>query len=82
MRDGSRGRRRHPIGPEYAALLIALVIYTASHIAEIVRGSIQAVPKGQTEAPTRIALTSSSACGTSSCRRRSASWSRRWPTST
>ncbi len=38
--------------PEYAALLVALSVYTASHIAEIVRGSIQAVPKGQTEAAT------------------------------
>ncbi len=45
------------LGPEYAALLMALVIYTASHIAEIVRGSIQAVPKGQTEAANAIALT-------------------------
>lgn len=42
--------------PEYVALLVALVIYTASHIAEIVRGSIQAVPKGQTEAAQAIAL--------------------------
>ena len=42
--------------PEYAALLLALVVYTASHIAEIVRGSIQAVPKGQTEAATALAL--------------------------
>jgi general L-amino acid transport system permease protein len=42
--------------PEYAALLAALTLYTASHIAEIVRGSIQAVPKGQTEAATALAL--------------------------
>lgn len=45
------------LGPEYAALLIALVLYTASHVAEIVRGSIQAVPKGQSEAANAIALT-------------------------
>lgn len=45
------------LGPEYFALLFALVIYTASHIAEIVRGSIQAVPHGQTEAAQAIALT-------------------------
>jgi general L-amino acid transport system permease protein len=45
------------LGAEYAALLIALVLYTASHIAEIVRGSIQAVPNGQTEAANAIALT-------------------------
>ena len=42
--------------PEFAALLFALVLYTASHIAEIVRGSIQAVPKGQVEAATALAL--------------------------
>lgn len=44
--------------PEYAALLFALVTYTASHIAEIVRGSIQAVPRGQNEAATALALSS------------------------
>ncbi|MDQ3781320.1 MAG: ABC transporter permease subunit, partial [Actinomycetota bacterium] len=36
--------------------LIALVVYTASHIAEIVRGSIQAVPRGQDEAAQALAL--------------------------
>ena len=36
----------------------ALVIYTASHVAEIVRGSIQAVAKGQTEAANALALSS------------------------
>jgi general L-amino acid transport system permease protein len=42
----------------YFALTVALVIYTASHVAEIVRGSIQAVPKGQTEASEALALSS------------------------
>lgn len=42
--------------PEYFALLVALVVYTASHIAEIFRGSIQAVPKGQVEAASAMAL--------------------------
>jgi len=46
------------LGPEYAALLFGLVLYTASHIAEIVRGSILAVPKGQTEAASAVGLTS------------------------
>jgi general L-amino acid transport system permease protein len=40
----------------YFAVLIALVVYTASHVAEIVRGSLQAVPKGQTEAAHALAL--------------------------
>ena len=44
------------VDPSYFALLFALVIYTASHIAEIVRGSIQAVPLGQGEAADALAL--------------------------
>jgi len=42
--------------PEFLALLLALTIYTASHIAEIVRGSIQAVTKGQQEAADALAF--------------------------
>ena len=42
----------------YWAVLAALVLYTASHVAEIVRGSILAVPRGQTEAANAIALSS------------------------
>jgi len=44
------------VDPSYFAVLVALVIYTASHIAEITRGSIQAVPKGQGEAGSALAL--------------------------
>ncbi len=40
----------------FLALLLALVIYTASFIAEIVRAGIQAVPKGQTEAAKAVGL--------------------------
>ncbi len=40
----------------YFAVLMALVAYTASHVAEIVRGSILAVPRGQTEASNALAL--------------------------
>jgi general L-amino acid transport system permease protein len=42
--------------PEFAGLLFALVIYTAAFIAEIIRGSIQAVPKGQREAAESLGL--------------------------
>ena len=56
-RDGRRVTGGMSLGPEFAAALMALFIYTASHIAEIVRGSILAVPKGQTEAANAIALT-------------------------
>jgi general L-amino acid transport system permease protein len=44
------------LSPEYAALLIALSLYTASHIAEIVRGAILAVPRGQSEAANAVGL--------------------------
>jgi general L-amino acid transport system permease protein len=44
------------VDPSFFAILFALVIYTASHIAEIVRGSIQAVPRGQGEAADSLAL--------------------------
>lgn len=40
----------------YVAVLIGLVLYTASHVAEIVRGSILAVPPGQNEAATAVGL--------------------------
>jgi general L-amino acid transport system permease protein len=42
----------------YIAITLALGIYTASHIAEIIRGSILAVPKGQVEAGNALALSS------------------------
>lgn len=40
----------------YISITVALGLYTASHIAEIIRGSILAVPKGQTEAANALAL--------------------------
>lgn len=40
----------------YVAVMFGLVLYTASHIAEIVRGSIMSVPKGQVEAGNALAL--------------------------
>lgn len=42
--------------PELAALVIALAIYNASFIAELVRGSIEAVGRGQREAATALGL--------------------------
>ncbi len=44
------------ISPEYGALLIGLVTYTAAYIAEIVRSGIQAVPAGQSEAAAALGL--------------------------
>ncbi len=43
--------------PEFMALLLALTIYTAAFIAEVVRSGIQAVSKGQTEAASALGLT-------------------------
>jgi len=45
------------VGPEFFALLLGLVIYTASFIAEIVRGGIRAVSYGQTEAARALGIT-------------------------
>jgi len=42
--------------PEFAGLLMGLVIYTAAFIAEIVRAGINAVPKGQWEASRALGL--------------------------
>ncbi len=42
--------------PEFAALLIGLVVYTASFIAEIVRAGIQSVPRGQVEAARALGM--------------------------
>jgi general L-amino acid transport system permease protein len=56
--DGRRITGGIRMSPEYFAILFALVIYTASHIAEIVRGSIQAVDRGQNEAAEAVALSS------------------------
>lgn len=45
------------LSPEFAALLLGLTIYTGSFIAEIVRGGITAVPKGQWEAAQALGFT-------------------------
>ena len=53
-RFGYRGGLQ--VSPEFTALLLGLAIYTSSFIAEIVRGSVQAVPKGQKEAAEAMGL--------------------------
>jgi general L-amino acid transport system permease protein len=44
------------ISPEFSALLLGLVLYTAAFVAEVVRAGIQAVSKGQREAAMSIGL--------------------------
>jgi general L-amino acid transport system permease protein len=45
--------------PNFAAILIGLVLYTGAFIAEIVRAGIQSVPKGQSEAAKALGLSES-----------------------
>jgi general L-amino acid transport system permease protein len=42
--------------PEFMAVLVGLVMYTASFVAEVVRGGIQSVSHGQTEAASALGL--------------------------
>ena len=44
------------VSPEFMALLIGLVLYTAAFVAEVVRAGIQSVSKGQTEAAMSLGL--------------------------
>ena len=47
------------LSPNFAAILIGLVVYTGAFIAEIVRAGIQSVAKGQTEAARALGLSES-----------------------
>ncbi len=58
-RRGLNYRGGFELTPEYAALLVGLVIYTAAFIAEIVRAGIQGVAKGQKEAARALGLSAS-----------------------
>ena len=44
------------VSPEFSALLIAITVNSAAYIGEIVRGAIEALPKGQWEAAEAIGL--------------------------
>lgn len=44
------------LSPEFTALLVGLVVYTAAFIGEVVRGGIQAIRRGQLEAARALGL--------------------------
>ena len=44
------------LSPEFAALLLALVLHHGAHISEVVRGAILAVPRGQLDAAHALGL--------------------------
>lgn len=56
---GFNFRGGQTVSPEFSALLLGLVLYTAAFVAEVVRAGIQSVSKGQTEAAMSIGLKSS-----------------------
>jgi His/Glu/Gln/Arg/opine family amino acid ABC transporter permease subunit len=56
-RFGARGG--FSISPEMTALLIAIVVNSSAYVAEIIRGAIEALPKGQWEASASLGLSRS-----------------------
>lgn len=61
--DGFNFKGGVQLTPEFAALLIGLVMYTAAFIAEVVRAGIQSVSRGQLEAARSIGLNASQVLG-------------------
>lgn len=59
QKTGFRFTSGMEVQPEYIGLLLGLVVYTSSYIAEIVRAGILAVPRGQIEAARALGLTTS-----------------------
>ena len=56
VRDRFNFRGGLSLSPEFTALLVGLVLYTAAFIGEVVRGGIQAVRQGQLEAARALGL--------------------------
>ncbi|MGQ4646028.1 ABC transporter permease subunit [Lyngbya aestuarii] len=58
MNDAAQLEGGLRLTPEFCTILVGLVVYTGSFIAEIVRGGIQSVPQGQREAGSALGLKS------------------------
>ena len=56
LRRGFQADAGWTIIPEFLGLLLALTLYTAAYIAEVVRAGVQAVSRGQTEAAASLGL--------------------------
>ena len=56
LRRGFQAGSGMTIIPEFVGLLLALTLYTATYIAEVVRAGVQAVSRGQTEAAASLGL--------------------------
>lgn len=56
LRRGFQAESGMTIVPEFVGLLLALTLYTATYIAEVVRSGVQAVSRGQTEAAASLGL--------------------------
>ncbi len=54
--EGNNFRGGMRLTPEFAGMFLSLSLYTAAFIAEVVRGGIQAVDKGQIEAARAVGL--------------------------
>ncbi len=65
----------------WTAAVLALTFFASAYLAEIWRGGVEALPRGQWDAGASLGLTTSRSCGWSSCRRPSPSPARRWSAS-
>ena len=54
--DGFSMRDATVLTPEYFTLVIAISLYGSTFVAEIIRGGVQSVPRGQVEAATALGL--------------------------
>ena len=61
--------------------MLAFGVNSGAYVAELIRGGIMAIDKGQLEAGRSLGLTTCRRCALLSCRKRSRTYCRRWQTS-